>query len=597
MLFLVGGPIKARQEADASIKESIMAASLSTFFILSTWTAVALQFLRLSIDLVQAASAAPSSSGSPSASVAASKNQSSSSLDDPKNDKDGSNEASTVSTALKVDNGGAATAGYGSMTKTDEESQPLVNGGPAVEGSSPLSFLASHHQIILACQIVMAVILLLFATLGLGVAAGGSSARAFTLWAAVWTSVEAVMSLRDASRARYGIFQRILRWLTAVLLGLSATSTKLPYLTMILVVLVFVLAVYDDSYSVKQRQPTSAHTEASSPAAGESGGKLSRQAMLILLKPYVWPDATTNTAFWNRVRAIATWVCVILSKVCNLTSPLMLGNASTALAHQDYNLAVRYSIAYAMISWTGSLLKECQSLVYLRVAQAAFVQLSETVFEHLHLLSLDWHLRKKLGEVLRSMDRGIAACDTLMKYLFLWLVPALAECLVVTIIFATYFKYLPLALSVFSFVFTYIVWTIVVTLWRKKFRKALVKSDNGTFFYDWYRRRRAQRLLLFSLSRMARSFHRQYGQLRDRQIFYRRGVRETAIRGGREQLPDRICSCPGLPFVPKHIAADPVAILYGYCPVTSSVWYSAKNAVLCRNCGMRVRPVGLLPGG
>jgi ATP-binding cassette, subfamily B, heavy metal transporter len=82
--------------------------------------------------------------------------------------------------------------------------------------------------------------------------------------------------------------------------------------------------------------------------------------------------------------------------------------------------------------------------------------------------------------VLRSMDRGISACDTLMKYLFLWLLPAMAECLVVTIIFAMYFNYLPLAIAVFYFVFAYVVWTILLTLWRKKFRKALVKHDNGT---------------------------------------------------------------------------------------------------------------------
>jgi hypothetical protein len=486
--------------------------SLSTFFILSTWTAVALQFLRLSIDLVQAASATPSSSSS-SSTVAASPDKSPG-TNDPK--KEGSKEASTAATALKAEN-----ATYGSVAKTDEESQPLlVTANGHAEGSSPSSLLfASQDQIILACQVSMAVLFFLGATLGRG---GASSARAFTFWAALWTTVEAIVSHRDASRERYGIFQRILRWLTAVFLGLSATSASLPTFTMFLVVLVLVLAVYDDNYSVKQRRPatTSTPTEASSsPTAGESGGKLSRQAMLILLKPYVWPDATTNTAFWNRVRAIATWVCVILSKVCNLTSPLMLGNASTALAHQDYVSAIRYSIAYAAISWTGSLMKECQSLVYLRVAQAAFVQLSETVFEHLHQLSLDWHLGKKLGEVLRSMDRGIAACDTLMKYLFLWLVPALVECLVVTIIFATYFKYLPLALAVFSFVFAYIVWTILMTLWRKKFRKALVKSDNGTFDdtkaapVGWYRRRQAHASFSFFPPSMARSFHRQYGEL------------------------------------------------------------------------------------
>lgn len=77
------------------------------------------------------------------------------------------------------------------------------------------------------------------------------------------------------------------------------------------------------------------------------------------------------------------------------------------------------------------------------------------------------------------MDRGISACDTLMKYLFLWLVPAIGECVVVCIIFASYFKYFPLSIAVFFFVLVYMVLTIVLTLWRKKFRKAVAKSDNA----------------------------------------------------------------------------------------------------------------------
>lgn len=60
----------------------------------------------------------------------------------------------------------------------------------------------------------------------------------------------------------------------------------------------------------------------------------------------------------------------------------------------------------------------------------------------------------------------------------MWLLPAFAEAIAVCVIFATYFSYLPLAIAVFYFVFVYVVWTIILTLWRKKFRKALVKSDN-----------------------------------------------------------------------------------------------------------------------
>lgn len=72
--------------------------------------------------------------------------------------------------------------------------------------------------------------------------------------------------------------------------------------------------------------------------------------------------------------------------------------------------------------------------------------------------------------VLRSMDRGIQACDTLMRYLFLYMIPALAECVFVVIIFASYFHYLPIAVSVFLFVYAYVMATIILTVWRKKFR-------------------------------------------------------------------------------------------------------------------------------
>ena len=78
------------------------------------------------------------------------------------------------------------------------------------------------------------------------------------------------------------------------------------------------------------------------------------------------------------------------------------------------------------------------------------------------------------------MSRGITACDTLVKYLFLWLVPAIAECILVAVIFSLYFNELLLAVTVFFFVFAYMLMTVLLTLWRKKFRKQVAKSDN-----DW----------------------------------------------------------------------------------------------------------------
>lgn len=278
-----------------------------------------------------------------------------------------------------------------------------------------------------------------------------------------------LLVIQDFQRSRFGAVQRFFNTLTAVILW--AGSTVSDEAAWVLPTLLFCYILFTILEACATRYPTASRRPSGKPA-------LSGRAVLVLLKPYFWPDATDSSAIVNRVRAILTWVCVILSKVANLSSPIFLGWASTALTRQQYALAAKYSCAYALIGFLGSTFREGQSLIYLKVAQAAFVQLSEVAFAHLHSLSLDWHLKKKLGEVLRSMDRGIAACDTLMKYLFLWLVPALAEAAVVCIIFATYFDYWPMALAVFYFVFVYIVWTILVTLWRKKFRKAVVESDN-----------------------------------------------------------------------------------------------------------------------
>ena len=82
------------------------------------------------------------------------------------------------------------------------------------------------------------------------------------------------------------------------------------------------------------------------------------------------------------------------------------------------------------------------------------------------------------------MDRGIQACDTLMRYLFLYMIPALAECVLVVIIFASYFDYFPIAVNVFLFVYAYVMITIILTVWRKKFRYRYVVLEGYLVFHE-----------------------------------------------------------------------------------------------------------------
>lgn len=293
--------------------------------------------------------------------------------------------------------------------------------------------------------------------------------------AAVFFFLAAWVSLRDPQRIRFTNVQRTFSSLAVLLLLLGVIfrvalvgENDLPGPTdiasLVLLLLYTGLALCEAKvlrYPLLQ--------------AKDRKARLSLKAVFTVLKPYFWPDATASSATLNRLRAMATWFFVIGSKACGLLAPIYIGRAATDLSRLQYESSIRNVIWYSLLTLASAVLREGQGLVYLRVAQAAFVQLAELSFRHLHSLSLDWHLRKKLGEVVRSMDRGILACDTLIKYLFLWLIPAIAECILVVVIFATYFDYLPLAVVIFYFVFAYMLLTVLLTLWRKKFHKQVTR--------------------------------------------------------------------------------------------------------------------------
>ena len=343
---------------------------------------------------------------------------------------------------------------------------------PLVEGSSPTTPLRggdrhpfwqlipsnlkaavwSFRVQVLWCFILLIDIALTFT------AVGENRSRvlpSYVSWASlVLIAFGAWLTVRDLERRRLGYVTRVAYLMAALLLWLPLCVTYSKErqqsnmddeIVVNITGLYCLLAVMEVCFLDFPSGTTSPKVDPRNAGGPPKKKTLSGSAIRTLLRPYFWPDETADSATVNRLRAILTWVCVILSKACNLLAPMAIGRASTALAHQDYSSTIIYSIVYAAIQLMGSAFSEGQSLIYLKVAQAAFVQLSETTFAHLHGLSLDWHLRKKLGEVIRSLDRGIAACDTLMKYLFLWMVPAMAECLTVCVIFATYFDYVPLA--------------------------------------------------------------------------------------------------------------------------------------------------------
>ena len=147
-----------------------------------------------------------------------------------------------------------------------------------------------------------------------------------------------------------------------------------------------------------------------------------------ILYPYFWPSGTLN-----RLSALSCFAALALSKTCGILSPYYLGRATDELLHNVNPISS--VLAYTLLRFAVSFFEEIQRLVYLRTKEVAYREIACSTFAHLHSLSLNWHVSKRSGVVLRSMDRGINSASTVVDMLFLRLVPTVIEMFALVAIF------------------------------------------------------------------------------------------------------------------------------------------------------------------
>ena len=208
------------------------------------------------------------------------------------------------------------------------------------------------------------------------------------------------------------------------------------------------------------------------------GIALTTNQLFQVLWPYFWPEKGSDGAVLNRIRSTFTWLMVVLSKCCNLYAPFFLAIAANDLVMKNFASATYAMISYCSLRLVSVLFREMQSILYIKVKQQASIQLQEMTFSHLHSLSLHWHLSKKTGSVMKSMDRGVEAANNMVTYLFLYLIPAMAECIAVSVLFFVHYTQWELGMLVVVGVGLYSTVTVAITNYRKSFREQTNKHDN-----------------------------------------------------------------------------------------------------------------------
>ena len=178
-------------------------------------------------------------------------------------------------------------------------------------------------------------------------------------------------------------------------------------------------------------------------------------------------------------RAIFALVCLIVAKWANIGVPLVLRDLVDSFdkSIQTLVLPVSLLLAYGALKLANSLFSELRDTVFARVRYHAMRQLSNQVLEHLHRLSLRFHLERKTGAISRDLERGTRSVSTMMNFMVFSFIPIFVEFSLVAIILLVNYDGI-FALITFGTIIVYALFTIAISNWRINYRHSMNRLDS-----------------------------------------------------------------------------------------------------------------------
>jgi len=183
-----------------------------------------------------------------------------------------------------------------------------------------------------------------------------------------------------------------------------------------------------------------------------------------------------------KARIIFTVICLVMAKVANLGVPILLKQIVDAMSIQSIAKAllvvpVSLIVAYGLLRLSASLFSELRELIFSKVTEQAVRQVGLQVFNHLHALSLRFHLSRQTGGMTRDIERGTRGIQSLISFSLYSIIPTLIELALVL----GYFSYaydIAFVLVTFVALVCYVVFTVKVTEWRTHFRREMNSLDS-----------------------------------------------------------------------------------------------------------------------
>ena len=196
--------------------------------------------------------------------------------------------------------------------------------------------------------------------------------------------------------------------------------------------------------------------------------------------PYLWPADRPEI----KLRVVLAMVALVLSRVASVLTPFFFKGAIDSMSPEmtsDPTVmlvtgTIGLVLAYGAFRLFSVGFTQLRGAIFAKVGQRALRSLALETFEHIHALSLRYHITRKTGGLSRIIERGVKGVEFLLRFMLFSIVPLILELTMVGIIFFVLFDARYLAAIVVT-ISLYVWFTFRVTEWRGQIRKEMNKQD------------------------------------------------------------------------------------------------------------------------
>lgn len=196
-----------------------------------------------------------------------------------------------------------------------------------------------------------------------------------------------------------------------------------------------------------------------------------------LFFPYLWPSKSRRL----QLIVVVCFALILLQRVVNVLVPHQVEVITNILSDEEGdNLRIPWFqiclyIFYRWLQGNQGLIGSLRSSLWIPVSQYSYMELSTAAFEHVHSLSLDFHLGKKTGEVLSALSKG-NSINTFLEQVTFQVVPMLIDLGVAIGYFLIAFDaYYALVVTIVTFCYLYV--TVRMAQWRAEIRREMVNAS------------------------------------------------------------------------------------------------------------------------